>query len=332
MVIPAFNAAPFVEEGVRSALSQPEVAEVLLVEDGSTDDSLATCRELTERDERVRLFASGGGRNKGAGWARNVGIRHSQEEWISFLDADDFFLPDRFRRTREVIRSEGCEGVYEAVGRHFETEALVERWRQSGQSWLTTVQTEISPEELFLRQAPVGRDGYACTDGWTVHRSVFDKTGLFNPALKLHQDTDLFMRFAIAGRMFPGEIENPVAMRRVHDNNRITQERLPEENFAHRIRMWGSTWRWACKKGYGWQAKVLLDKLLDHCSQPGIDQWRQVSHSLTSAVRFQRAARIIPELVEQEEFHRRLRVSFLRGMRSDFAGLRGKIMVPCGGV
>ena len=325
VVIPVFNAAAFVRESVVSALSQPEVTEVLLVEDGSTDDSLAVCQQLAEKDRRVRLLFTGRKQNRGAGWARNVGIKQASEEWIAFLDADDFMLPYRFATTREVINEDGCQGVYEAVGRYFETRVLEERWRRSGRSWLTTVFAEIPAEELFIRQSPVGQDGYACTDGWTVHRSVFRKAGFFNPALRLHQDTDLFMRFAIAGRMLPGEIKEPVAMRRVHDNNRITQHRPPKVNFDHRIRMWGSTWRWAFKEGYVWESKVVLRELLDHCSRSELDQWKVMSHSWTALLRFQRAAVILPELVHEEEFHRSLRVSFERGVRFDLAGGRRRL-------
>ena len=326
VVIPVFNAAAFVRESVVSALSQPEVTEVLLVEDGSTDDSVAVCQQLAETDRRVRLLFTGRKQNRGAGWARNVGIKQANEEWISFLDADDFMLPNRFRTTREVIRENGCQGVYEAVGLHFETSVFEERWRQSGRLLLTTVTTKIVPEELFIRQSPVGRDGYAHTDGWTVHRSVFRKAGLFNPTLRLHQDTDLFMRFAVAGRMLPGEIREPVAMRRLHDNNRITQHRPPRENFDHRICMWGSTWRWARRKEYEWQAQVLLFKLLEHCSRPGTDHWKKTSHSYTALMRFQRAGTLIPELVEEVEFHRSLRSCFRRGVRFDLAGGRRRWM------
>ena len=61
VVIPVHNAAEFVREAALSALAQPEVREVLLVEDGSGDRSLAACRQLAVEDARVRVLCHPGG-------------------------------------------------------------------------------------------------------------------------------------------------------------------------------------------------------------------------------------------------------------------------------
>src|SRR5690606_1248107 len=96
VIIPVYNAAAFVEQAVQSALTQPEVSEVILVEDGSEDKSLPICEKLASQNDIITLLRHPGGVNKGAGASRNLGIQHTKNEWIAFLDADDYYLENRF--------------------------------------------------------------------------------------------------------------------------------------------------------------------------------------------------------------------------------------------
>ena len=126
VVIPVYNAAAFVTQAVESALAQPEVREVVLVEDCSPDDSLAVCRQLAEKYPQVNLFQHPGGVNRGAGPSRNRGITKSTCPFIAFLDADDFYLPGRFAAARSVFeRQADCDGVYDAVGMYYKTKSAV---------------------------------------------------------------------------------------------------------------------------------------------------------------------------------------------------------------
>ena len=67
VVIPVYNAAPFLKKAVFSALRQPETAEVILIEDGSEDNSRAICQSLKEQYKRVVFFQHAQGGNLGAG-------------------------------------------------------------------------------------------------------------------------------------------------------------------------------------------------------------------------------------------------------------------------
>lgn len=88
VIIPCYNAEPFVAEAIESALSQTygEI-EVLVVDDGSTDNSLDV---IGQYEDRVTLLS---GPNRGACAARNTGLQHSHGEFIQFLDADDTLEP-----------------------------------------------------------------------------------------------------------------------------------------------------------------------------------------------------------------------------------------------
>lgn len=87
VIMPAFNAAPFIEEAVRSVQDQDLTAwELIIVEDGSTDDTLEKARKLAHEDERIQVLENP---KKGVSAARNAGIRAAKGELIAFLDADD---------------------------------------------------------------------------------------------------------------------------------------------------------------------------------------------------------------------------------------------------
>ncbi|MEB3047737.1 glycosyltransferase family 2 protein [Rhizobium mulingense] len=97
VVIAAYNCAPFVDRAINSALSQEDVSlEVIVVDDCSTDNSADVVRALAEQDKRVRLVQLE--KNGGPSAARNAGIAASRGTWISVLDADDAFLPNRLSR------------------------------------------------------------------------------------------------------------------------------------------------------------------------------------------------------------------------------------------
>ncbi|MBB4571990.1 glycosyltransferase family 2 protein [Rhizobium lentis] len=97
VVIAAYNCAPFVDRAINSALSQEDVSlEVIVVDDCSTDNSADVIRALAKQDKRVRLVQLE--KNGGPSAARNAGIAASRGTWISVLDADDAFLPNRLSR------------------------------------------------------------------------------------------------------------------------------------------------------------------------------------------------------------------------------------------
>ena len=89
VVIPAKNAAAYIGETIASALAQAEVTEIIVVDDGSTDGTLAIVRAID--DPRLRLMTND---DAGVSAARNLGARNARGDWLVFLDADDRLRPD----------------------------------------------------------------------------------------------------------------------------------------------------------------------------------------------------------------------------------------------
>lgn len=240
VVIPVYNGEQYVEEAVRSALEQPQDIEVILVEDGSTDDSLRVCEGLAAESGRVRLFRHPRGENRGAGASRNLGIRKASGRYVAFLDADDYYLPGRFGRDLEILESDlSVEGVYGAVVTRFEGGHTP---MPAGDREITTLDGPIDPSALFA-ELLLGSRGSFCTDGIIVRRSVFAKTGLFDEQLVLSQDSAMWLKMAATCKLVAGSIEEPVAVRRRHEANR-TSVRHPFWPKATCAYVW-SVFRWA---------------------------------------------------------------------------------------
>ena len=99
VIIPAYNAEKYIRQCLDSILVRAELPmEVIIVDDGSTDNTLAILREYEAGDTRVKVITQ---ENAGAGAARNNGMKFAHGEYLAFLDADDFFEPDMLRLAYE---------------------------------------------------------------------------------------------------------------------------------------------------------------------------------------------------------------------------------------
>jgi glycosyltransferase involved in cell wall biosynthesis len=245
VVIPVYNAEAFLADAVSSALRCADVKEVLLVEDGSPDASLAECERLADHDPRIILLRHPGGANRGAAASRNLGVAHATRPYIAFLDADDRYLSDRFDAERRIFAElPEADGVYGAVGTNFHSEQGRQRFETHFEgATITTVTEPVPPGELLTNLVLRKRFGHIHLDALTVKRSALDSLGsLFAEDLRLHQDTEFILRMAHHARLYPGSIEVPVALRGVHDGNRVTANRDPA---ATGMALYGRLFKWA---------------------------------------------------------------------------------------
>ena len=248
VVIPVFNAAQFVESAVRSALVFDEVKEVLLVEDGSTDESLVVCKQLATKDPRVRLLGHPHGANAGAASSRNLGIRMATGEWIAFLDADDVYLPERFQVERTLLQEHpDADGEYGAIGVHFHDAEGEERYRRTFSRDLLGVRKRVPPEQLFEGMSGGIPDfGHIHLNTLTVRRSCLMAMDiLMRPDMRLHQDHEFVIRLSHSARLYPGLLDAPVALRGVHAQNRITRN---EQQARTQVVMYDHLWAWSRKQ------------------------------------------------------------------------------------
>ncbi len=248
VIIPVYNAEKYVTNAVESALQFDEVAEVILVEDQSPDNALEVCKTLAEKHVRVKLFQHPDKGNHGAGASRNLGMEKATEDFIAFLDADDFFLHNRFDAERELFKNPEVEGVYGAIGVHYWSEKAREQYHAVYGNKLTTVYKKHLPEEVFPGLIGMrGSFGLFSIDALTIRKSALEKMDdLMKTDLKLHQDTDFVMRLAFYTKLYPGILNEPVAVRGVHESNRISQLDSGKIKPAKtRVLLWNHLKNWA---------------------------------------------------------------------------------------
>ena len=266
VIIPVYNASRFVTKAVGSALEQPETAEVILVEDGSPDDSLAVCENLANKYNKVHLLRHPGGENRGAGASRNLGIKSANYDFIAFLDADDFYLPGRFTITKEVIEANpDCEGVYEAIGMFIEDQEGYQQWMEAKRpkKQIHTVRKRVPPEELG-ELLIIGGNGSISPNGLVIKKDVLLKSGYINETLRLHEDTEFHIRLAITSLLLPGRLEEPVARWRVHTQNRISAPQTSFEKGQNKKRLWLSLCHWSRGIVSNKLKKQIVDKVLKY--------------------------------------------------------------------
>ena len=112
VIIPVYNVAPYLERCLDSVAAQTwENLEVWLVDDGSTDGSLALCEARAEQDSRFRVLRQA---NAGVSAARNRGMDHAAGQYLQFVDGDDFLPPDA---TENLVRTAAATGADLVVGR-----------------------------------------------------------------------------------------------------------------------------------------------------------------------------------------------------------------------
>jgi len=189
VVIPAYNAAETLAEAIESVLAQTcQDFEIVVVDDGSSDDTAAVAASFT--DPRVRVYSQP---NAGPSAARNLGIAHAAGEYVSSLDSDDLWLPDYLAEMGRALREHPqAQFAYthawildERSGRFRETPTAA--WHQPHTPLL-------EPEEFLV--ACLKRN---CVNAATIHRDVFERVGGYDPSLSHGEDWELWLRIANAG-------------------------------------------------------------------------------------------------------------------------------------
>ena len=111
VIVPVYNASEYVSQCIDSILIQSyQELEILLIDDGSTDNSLQICEAYCRRDPRVQLIQHV--KNRGLVSARKTGLQASRGKYIGFVDADDYIEPEMFKRLIYAIEKYDVDFVH----------------------------------------------------------------------------------------------------------------------------------------------------------------------------------------------------------------------------
>jgi len=189
ILIPAFNAQEFIADTLRSAMAQTwEPKEIIVVDDGSTDRTLAIARGF--ESDGVQVFTQ---KSQGAAAARNKALSLSKGDYLQWLDADDLLAPDKIAIQMEAVGQTGSKRVllsssfglflYRHRRARFVPTAL---WRDS------------SPVDWLLRK--MGQNAYMQTATWLVSRELTEAAGPWDTRLLSDDDGEYFCRVLLASK------------------------------------------------------------------------------------------------------------------------------------
>ena len=186
ILIPCHNAAPWLAEALTSALAQtwPE-KEIILVDDGSTDDSLSIARSYETKGVRVVAQT-----NRGASAARNRALQEARGDFIQFLDADDLLAIDKISLQLHLAETAGQDHVFCATWSRFTT---------------SIADADFTPQPLCADFRPVDwvttkfeRNAMMHPAAWLVPRALVEKAGPWDESLSLDDDGEYFTRIVLA--------------------------------------------------------------------------------------------------------------------------------------
>ena len=185
VVVPLYNKEKSVTRCLASILQQTYPAtEIIIVNDGSTDNSLAVVKKIT--DPRIVLYDQ---KNGGVSRARNSGITQARYELVALLDADDEWDLTFLEKMVSAIENHPEAGLFYAA-----------HTNKNGQKILSTAVPHL-PSDFCgsINIFNLNTDQGPWSSAVIIRKSFLPKTGLFNPQLVKGEDIDLWIRFALHG-------------------------------------------------------------------------------------------------------------------------------------
>ncbi len=203
IILPTYNRASFIREAIESVQAQSyENWELIIIDDGSTDDTREIVSQYEKTDARIHYHYQ---ENQERSAARNKGIELSKGEWICFLDSDDNYLPDHLKTIHQALGSDQGEGLF-ATGILRNTNGV-----QSEVPFLDN-SSENMLKELWTK--------FLIPSQVCVHRKILVENQ-FDTRFRLWEDTHLWVR--ISARYPVHQLNAYTCRQVVHDESTVVQ-------------------------------------------------------------------------------------------------------------
>jgi glycosyltransferase involved in cell wall biosynthesis len=187
ILIPAYNAAPWIADTIQSALGQTwPHKEIIIVDDGSRDGTLSIARQFASKNVCVVTQE-----NQGAAGARNTALRYCQGDYVQWLDADDLIAPDKIAKQVEAFnRYESKRTLFSSAWGYF-------FYRLSGANFTpSSLWCDLSPVEWLVRK--MGQNLHMADLTWLVSRELTEAAGPWDVGLFRDNDGEYFCRIILA--------------------------------------------------------------------------------------------------------------------------------------
>ncbi len=192
VIIPLYNAEKYIAETLQNVLEQTySPIEILVVDDGSTDNSLAIAR--TFECKNVKIFSQ---INSGASAARNFGLREANGDFIQFLDADDLLSENKIEnQIKLLLKSPNAVSTSSII--HFFDGEEKNSSGTGGDNYFL-YDSDNPSEFLFNLYGGNGEGGFITIHSWLTPKHLIDKVGFWNEALTVDDDGEFFCRVVLA--------------------------------------------------------------------------------------------------------------------------------------
>lgn len=188
ILIPAYNSEKWLSAAIESALGQTHpTIEVIVVDDGSTDGTLAVAESFTPRGVKVIHQT-----NRGAAAARNRALAESTGEWIQFLDADDLLHSEKIARQLSVAHQLGPDFLYSCAWGRFTSDVREAVFHPS------PLLQDSDPVDWLV--AKYARNDMVQPGAWLTHRSLIDRAGCWDERMLRNDDGEFFDRVTLLSK------------------------------------------------------------------------------------------------------------------------------------
>lgn len=182
IAVPVYNVSKYLNRCLNSLIDQQyDSKEILIINDGSTDDSLEICKNYEEKYSYIRVINQ---ENKGLAYVRNRCIQEAKGEYISFIDSDDFVLPDLYQNCMDIIEKNNVDILCYGVENIYDDEVDLDNVKNSvvnKEEKIRFFSKEMALDEMFL---PNNIDVITCNK--IIKKQLY--SGILYPVGKYYED------------------------------------------------------------------------------------------------------------------------------------------------
>mgnify|MGYP001560062154 CR=1 FL=1 len=215
-IIPAYNAEKYIKDAIESVLAQTYPAyEIIVVDDGSTDRTRETVKELQVSSCRYQveikyIYQE----NKGPGAARNAGIKVAKGEYIAFLDSDDMWMPEKIEKQARLLHNSDYAMVYCDMGHEVDGKLIYKAYlKEKGYKG-------VGSGDIYEKLL---KENFIFTPTVLARKEALVKIGYFDESYRICEDYKMWLN--IAKKYHIGFLDEVLVTRRRTKMN-ITEDKL----------------------------------------------------------------------------------------------------------
>ncbi|RCW90261.1 glycosyltransferase family 2 protein [Winogradskyella arenosi] len=237
VVIPNYNGAKFIEETIMSVCNQTyKTFEIIVVNDGSTDNSMAVLTQLQKKFDKLRVINV---ENGGVSKARNIGIDNAKGAYVAFLDSDDLWKKEYLQNHINAIKKHNCDLVYSNY-----------TWFNEAAEFMNE-KANLNPQSLF----DFWVDSMLAPSSVTIKKECFNRLGGWDEKLYACEDMDLWFRLKLANMTIVSTHSTDVRIR-IHETSAKTNFNKMYEGHILSLQKWSALLSSDVKKTIGYRNAV----------------------------------------------------------------------------